>query len=166
MHFSCFQQKTKKSTPPGAGGVPRICFHPKSYFFCELKPHTKFQNPTITPSGRKVTGAERKRAHSARKPLGPIPKIFGFLSNKRKLEIYLKLFDYLMITQILFWTLPKGLFQGQIFLCVTLKGFKKYKPSLFSFLSRVSQKQEDLEIGTVSFLIQLYLELGSKIITV
>jgi hypothetical protein len=28
---------------------------------CELKPLSKFQNPTITPSGRKVTGSARKR---------------------------------------------------------------------------------------------------------
>jgi hypothetical protein len=28
---------------------------------CDLKPHGKFRNPTITPSGRKVTAAERKR---------------------------------------------------------------------------------------------------------
>jgi hypothetical protein len=53
-------QKTppEKSTP---WGVPRICFYPKSYFFCDLKPHAKFQNSMITPFGRTVTGAERKK---------------------------------------------------------------------------------------------------------
>ena len=54
-HFSVFHKKTKKLTPQGAGGSP------KSYFFCDLKPHAKFQNPTIPHSGRKVTAAERKR---------------------------------------------------------------------------------------------------------
>ena len=38
--------------------IPQIIFHPKSHFFCELKSHAKFQNPKITPSGRKV---ERKK---------------------------------------------------------------------------------------------------------
>jgi hypothetical protein len=32
----------------------------KSYHICDLKPHKKFQNPMITPSGRKVTTGERK----------------------------------------------------------------------------------------------------------
>ena len=41
--------------------VPRYFFLPKSYFFCELKPHAKFRNPTITPSGRKVTQGEREK---------------------------------------------------------------------------------------------------------
>jgi hypothetical protein len=36
-------------------------FYRKSNFFCDLKPHAKFQNPTITPFGTKVTGAERRR---------------------------------------------------------------------------------------------------------
>ena len=31
-----------------------------------LKPHAQFQNPTITPFGRKVTGAEKKKK---KKPL-------------------------------------------------------------------------------------------------
>ena len=51
-------------------------FEFKSYFFCDLKPHSKFWNPTITPSGRKVSGGEEKKTplivDSARKPLGPI----------------------------------------------------------------------------------------------
>jgi hypothetical protein len=55
-HFCfCFPKKPKKSTPR------RILFPLKSYIFCELKPHATFWNPTITPSGRKVTGAERRR---------------------------------------------------------------------------------------------------------
>jgi hypothetical protein len=36
-----------------------ILFDPKSNF-CEIKPHAKFQNPTITPAGRKVTRAEER----------------------------------------------------------------------------------------------------------
>ena len=47
--------------PQGEGGVPRIIFLPKIVFFCELKPHAQFQNPTITPSGRNVCGTERKK---------------------------------------------------------------------------------------------------------
>ena len=35
-----------------------ILFYPKSYLFCDLKLHAKFQNPRTTPSGRKVTGGE------------------------------------------------------------------------------------------------------------
>jgi hypothetical protein len=34
---------------------------PKSYSFCDLKPHAKFQIPTLTPSGRKVMAAEEER---------------------------------------------------------------------------------------------------------
>ena len=41
--------------------VPQILFHPKSYLFCELKPHAKFQKPMIIPSGRKVTQGERRK---------------------------------------------------------------------------------------------------------
>jgi hypothetical protein len=39
--------------------LKRIISHLKSYFFCELKSHEKFQNPEKTPSGRKVIGSER-----------------------------------------------------------------------------------------------------------
>ena len=46
--------------PRGAGGVPQMFSHPKSYFFCDLKPHAKFQDPTITPSWRKVSGGEEE----------------------------------------------------------------------------------------------------------
>jgi hypothetical protein len=31
----------------------------KKIFFCDLKPHANFQNPTITPPGRKVTMREK-----------------------------------------------------------------------------------------------------------
>jgi hypothetical protein len=55
------EKKPKKSTPPGAGWVPHIFFHPKSYFFSELKPHAKFQNPTINPFGRKVTRRKERK---------------------------------------------------------------------------------------------------------
>ena len=50
--FYLFYKKTKKLTP---------LFHPKSYFFCELKSHTKFWNPTITPSRRKVSRRKERR---------------------------------------------------------------------------------------------------------
>ena len=33
----------------------------KSYYFCDLKPHGKFRNPTITPSGRKVAQGEEEK---------------------------------------------------------------------------------------------------------
>ena len=34
----------------------------KSNFLCDLKPHSKFQKPTITPSGRKVSEAEERKS--------------------------------------------------------------------------------------------------------
>ena len=37
------------------------CFPPQILYFCDLKPRTKFQNATITPTGRKVSVAEKKR---------------------------------------------------------------------------------------------------------
>ena len=40
----------------GQGGPPNL-FKPKILFFCHLKPHAKFHNP----SGRKVTQAEREK---------------------------------------------------------------------------------------------------------
>ena len=39
-------------------------FYPKSYYFCDLKPHAKFRNPTITPSGRKVCGGENRNKNN------------------------------------------------------------------------------------------------------
>jgi hypothetical protein len=32
-----------------------------NHFFCEFKPHAKFQNPRTTPSGRKITQAEKRK---------------------------------------------------------------------------------------------------------
>ena len=43
------------------GGSSNNFFYPKSYFFCELKPHAKFQNPTISPSGIKVTWLKKEK---------------------------------------------------------------------------------------------------------
>ena len=57
--FVFFRKKPKKLTTRGAWGSPN-CRYPKSYFFGDLKPHAKFGNPTITPSGRKVTTSEEK----------------------------------------------------------------------------------------------------------
>ena len=54
-----------KFYPRGAGGVPKC--HPKSYFFYDLKPHAKFHNPTITPSGRKVTRRREERREKREK---------------------------------------------------------------------------------------------------
>ena len=42
------------------GGVNGFFFNGILIFF-EFGAHAKFQNPRTTPSGRKVTGAERKR---------------------------------------------------------------------------------------------------------
>ena len=39
---------------PKTWGFPDYFLHPKSYFFCELGAHAKFNNPRTTPSGRKV----------------------------------------------------------------------------------------------------------------
>jgi hypothetical protein len=43
---------------PGEGGLT-IPFNP-NLIFCDLKPHAKFPNPLITPSGRKLMAAERR----------------------------------------------------------------------------------------------------------
>ena len=60
----------------GLGGVPQIFFRHKSYFFCELGPHTKFHNPRTTPSGRKVCDPERKKKERKKKEERKImPKI-------------------------------------------------------------------------------------------
>jgi hypothetical protein len=45
--------------------VPMEVEHGNLIFFCDLKPDAKFQSPTITPSGRKVTGAEREKKKHA-----------------------------------------------------------------------------------------------------
>ena len=60
-HFSFFQKKIKKNDPPGAGGVPPICCHSKSYLFYDSKPHAKFQNPTVTPSGSIFKSCYRRK---------------------------------------------------------------------------------------------------------
>ena len=38
-HFSFFSKKTLKHWLPRGQRGPQICFHPKSYFLCDLKPH-------------------------------------------------------------------------------------------------------------------------------
>ena len=67
-HFLCFPKKKLKKRPPN------LCY-PKSYFFCDLKPHAKFWNPTITPSGTKVTTLERKKRERERKKEKKTPLI-------------------------------------------------------------------------------------------
>jgi hypothetical protein len=53
-HFSFFSSKKNlKDWPTRGQGGPPIFFYPTSYFFCDLKPHTKFWNPMITLSGIK-----------------------------------------------------------------------------------------------------------------
>jgi hypothetical protein len=37
-----------------------ILFYPECLFFGDLEPHAKFQDPTITPSVRKVTGRKKE----------------------------------------------------------------------------------------------------------
>jgi hypothetical protein len=49
--------------------------HPKSYFLGDLKPHPKFHNPLVTPSGRQVTKAERKKKNVNGGHLVPMPLI-------------------------------------------------------------------------------------------
>ena len=44
----------------GGWGGQKINLYSKSYFFCDLKPHAKFGNPTITPTRRKVTISEER----------------------------------------------------------------------------------------------------------
>jgi hypothetical protein len=57
-HFSGFsEEKNLKNRPPRG---------PQILFFCELKPGAKYQNPVITPSGRKVTRAEEEREKKCR----------------------------------------------------------------------------------------------------
>ena len=74
----------------GQVGAPNFVY-PKSNFFCDLKPHAKFRNTTITPSGRKVSEAEeeRKRKNKQTKnwggpPLPPVGGFFSFFSPKKR----------------------------------------------------------------------------------
>jgi hypothetical protein len=39
---------------------------PNLIFWCDLKPHAKFRNPTKTPSVRKITQAERRKKKEER----------------------------------------------------------------------------------------------------
>jgi hypothetical protein len=52
--------RLKKKTIKNRGS-PKLFSHPKSYFFWDLKHHAQFQNPTICPSGRKVSEAEKNK---------------------------------------------------------------------------------------------------------
>jgi hypothetical protein len=61
------QKINKKITPWGPGGGPPHFCSPQFLFFCDLKAHAKFQNPTITPSGRKVTQGERREKEKKRR---------------------------------------------------------------------------------------------------
>ena len=58
---------------PGGGGVPKIFWLLlESYYFCELRAHVKFLNPTTTLSGILGAVVEKKKIK--------IPKIMSFLS--------------------------------------------------------------------------------------
>jgi hypothetical protein len=60
--FCFFKKKLRKLPTLGAGGGAQFFSLTQNLIFCcELKPHAKFRNPTITPSGRKVTLEERRR---------------------------------------------------------------------------------------------------------
>jgi hypothetical protein len=52
QNFSIEKHIQNQPHPWGRGGPP-ILFYPKPFSFFDLKPHAKFRNPTITPSGRK-----------------------------------------------------------------------------------------------------------------
>ena len=64
QQFVFSNKKTKKSTPGGQGVPPKFVL-PQILSFCDLKPNTKFRNPTITTSGRKVTAPERRERKNA-----------------------------------------------------------------------------------------------------
>jgi hypothetical protein len=51
-------------------GPPNSFFYPKSYFLCDLKLRAKLRNYTITPSGRKVCGREKKKEEENSAQLG------------------------------------------------------------------------------------------------
>jgi hypothetical protein len=53
-----FQKKNTKLIPPRGQGGPPMFFLPEILHFFELKPPAK---KTITPSGRKVCGGEKKK---------------------------------------------------------------------------------------------------------
>jgi hypothetical protein len=73
------KKNTKKGIPSGLGG-PNILFYPKAYSICDLKFHAKYYNPTITPSGRKVCGREKKKREKNN------PKISGHLVLLQRLR--------------------------------------------------------------------------------
>jgi hypothetical protein len=70
-HFLfCFPEKNPKNNPQGAGGSPNFVLPKILFSFCDLKPHTKFQNPTITPSERNanVGGKEEQEQEKKKTP--------------------------------------------------------------------------------------------------
>ena len=94
-YFSFFLKK--KRDPRGAGGVPQICFHPKSYIVCDLRPHQKFQKPTISPYGRKVTTGEREERKTSRK-LYKLQSDLGLqvfsIEDSKNIEVHLSLYKF------------------------------------------------------------------------
>ena len=66
-NFRLKKSKKNKSTSRSQEGSLILFSHPKSYFFGNLKPHAKFQNHTITPSGRKVSKAEERKKEEREK---------------------------------------------------------------------------------------------------
>jgi hypothetical protein len=68
INFLAISDNSKQPKKSGGRGVPQLFFTPNLNFFCELKPPTTFQNPTITPSGRKVMQGERKKEEEEKTP--------------------------------------------------------------------------------------------------
>jgi hypothetical protein len=62
-HSSFFPKKKLKNP---RGKVPNFVL-PQTLFFCDLKTHAKFQNPTTTPSGRKASVGEEKERKKRKK---------------------------------------------------------------------------------------------------
>ena len=58
--FVFFKKKPKKSTPLGAGGVPRIFFSPQILFFLCVKTPCKILEPYDNPFWEKSNPAERR----------------------------------------------------------------------------------------------------------
>ena len=54
-------KKHLKIDPPAGRGVPKVLFYPKSYFFCDLKPHTIILEPYDNSFWEKSKGPGKKK---------------------------------------------------------------------------------------------------------